>query len=419
MKNLGAITLLFIANAVSGIAQGISMIAIPWYFTKTGDSSFFGYLYAMVTLVSFIWGPMSGTFVDKYNRKHIFLFLTTISGVVVLSTAGFGIQNGGLPWYLVGLVFLTTFMNYNLHYPNLYAFVQEISEPKHYSKISSYIEIQGQTANMLAGAAGALLLEGFSGGDFSILGRDLHIPFSFAPWEIQEVFLLDGCTYIVAFAIISLIKFESLKERLKETGNLFNRFKLGYQFLSKNTTTLIFGLASYVVFASVLVTTFYISAKYVSSQLEMGGHIFALSEMFFAFGAIMSGFFIQRIFHRYSIPFSIIILTLLAALQFFILSLSQNTWVFFGMTFLLGMSNAGIRIQRITYLFSVIPNQFFGRAGSIFFLFNLSLRISLILLFSIPFFHADDNIRFAYLILGSILLIAASVLIRFRHRFLE
>ena len=32
MRNKQAITLLFIANIISGFAQGISMIAIPWYF---------------------------------------------------------------------------------------------------------------------------------------------------------------------------------------------------------------------------------------------------------------------------------------------------------------------------------------------------------------------------------------------------
>ena len=32
MKNRQAISLLFLSNIISGFAQGISMIAIPWYF---------------------------------------------------------------------------------------------------------------------------------------------------------------------------------------------------------------------------------------------------------------------------------------------------------------------------------------------------------------------------------------------------
>ena len=40
------------------------------------------------------------------------------------------------------LVFGLTMFNYNIHYPNLYAFVQEITDKKHYGKINSYIEVQ-------------------------------------------------------------------------------------------------------------------------------------------------------------------------------------------------------------------------------------------------------------------------------------
>ena len=34
MKNKKAISLLFLSNIISGFAQGISMIAIPWYFVE-------------------------------------------------------------------------------------------------------------------------------------------------------------------------------------------------------------------------------------------------------------------------------------------------------------------------------------------------------------------------------------------------
>ena len=37
MKNSNAIILLFTANIISGLAQGISMIAIPWYFVEIVD----------------------------------------------------------------------------------------------------------------------------------------------------------------------------------------------------------------------------------------------------------------------------------------------------------------------------------------------------------------------------------------------
>ena len=54
--------------------------------------------------------------------------------------------------FLVLLVFGLTIFNYNIHYPNLYAFGQEITEKKNYGKLNSYIEVQGQVTSMFAGA---------------------------------------------------------------------------------------------------------------------------------------------------------------------------------------------------------------------------------------------------------------------------
>ena len=47
----------------------------------------------------------------------------------------------------VVFVFGITIFNYNIHYPNLYAFGQEITEPKNYGKLNSYIEVQGQVTS--------------------------------------------------------------------------------------------------------------------------------------------------------------------------------------------------------------------------------------------------------------------------------
>ena len=66
--------------------------------------------------------------------------------------------------------------------------------------------------------------------------------------------------------------------------------------------------------------------------------------------------------------------------------------------FLLGITNAGVRILRVTYLFKNIPNNIIGRATSVFSSINVIVRMSLIGLFSSPFFFEDDNIRWGYFI---------------------
>jgi hypothetical protein len=80
------------------------------------------------------------------------------------------------------------------------------------------------------------------------------------------------------------------------------------------------------------------------------------------------------------------------------------------MMFFAGIMNAGTRIARMTYLFKNVPNQFFGRVGSVLFFANVIFRVLLLLLFTLPFFQESNNIIYAFMILSSILFIATLLL---------
>jgi len=419
LKNLSAIILLFVANSISGIAQGISMIAIPWYFARQGEMSKFGLIYILTNIISILWVPYSGTFIDKYNRKNIFLFVTTVSGLILVSIAGIGYQNESLPWVLVAFVFMFTFFNYNIHYPNLYAFVQEITEAKYYGRITSYIEIQGQLSSVLAGAGAALLLEGVQGGYLNVFGIIVNVPFNLEAWTIYEIFMMDALTYLLAFAFIIFIRYQSLVEKKPEDNPIRQRLMVGFQYLKKNREILTFGVASHSVFVAVLVTTFYLAAIYVNNHLQAGGDVYATSELYYAVGAVFAGVAIRRIFSSISIPFSIIIMTALATGLFAVLGFSNNVFVFYFMLLILGLSNAGIRIQRVTYLFTHIPNHVYGRATSIFTLINIVFRISLLSLFSLPFFYRENHVVFSFFIVSAFLFVSNLVLIKHYKSFLR
>ena len=79
MKNKNAIFLLFLSNIVSGLAQGISMLAIPWYFAQISETNFFWFWYLVITALTLFWGIYAGTLVDRYSRKRIFIILNLIS----------------------------------------------------------------------------------------------------------------------------------------------------------------------------------------------------------------------------------------------------------------------------------------------------------------------------------------------------
>jgi len=116
-------------------------------------------------------GLLVGSMIDKYNRKNIFLTICAVGSIIVLSVSLMGYQSGGLHYGFAALVFGITYFIYSIHYPNLYAFAQEITEPENYGRITSYIEIQGQFTNMLGGAFAAMLLTGISEGPIEIMGN--------------------------------------------------------------------------------------------------------------------------------------------------------------------------------------------------------------------------------------------------------
>lgn len=386
------------------------MIAIPWYFTMQDDMQRFGLIFVLTNIIALFWVPYCGTLIDKHNRKHIFLVLMGTFGTILLAITAFGFYLGALPWFLVALVFSLTFFNYNVHYPNLYSFVQEISEEKYYGRITSILEIQGQFATILAGAFAAILLEGSVDGMIEILGLKIRLGFDLTAWKIHEIFLVDAITYYIGFAIILFIRFVPLKKRKKVVDSVLDQIKIGYQYLNEHRPIFIFGIASFAIFITILVEGFYLLAIYIKNHLKEGGDVFGSADIIYASGAILSGIFIRYVFKRVSIPWSIIIMTLIMAVAYLTLSFTTDLWIFYTIFLIVGMCNAGARIQRVTFLFMNVPNQVYGRANSIFTVTNIMFRIFFLAIFSLPFFQASNHVIYAFVILSLFLLVAAGVL---------
>lgn len=417
MKNIRAVLLLFLANTISAIAQGISMIAVPWYFALNDEMGLFALIFLATTFISIFWGPYGGTLIDKYSRKKIFLALCVVTGGCLFAISGLGFYRGELSSLWVGLVFMITFLNYNLHFPAVYAFAQEIVPQQYYGKISSYLEIQHQITTITAGALAAILLEGTLNGKLNFFGFVFATNWTVAPWEIYEIFLMDASTYVLAFGIILMIRYDSLVMRTEESGSLFAQFKVGWDYLKKEKGIFIFGVASFSVFVCMLISHFYLFPSYVKNRLMENGDVYAAGDMYYAIGAIFAGLAIRRLFNKMTIPWSIILMTFVGVIVFFTLGFSKNLAVYYGMMLFLGITNAGVRIQRVTYLLENIPNQVYGRTGSIFFLSNIFFRIIFLSLFSLPFFTTGDNVIYGMYIFGIFLLLTTVVLVYYRKIF--
>jgi len=393
---------------ISGFTQGLNMIAIPWYFINiAGAGSIYGILFSIITFVTIFWTLYAGTLVDKFDRKKIFLVINATGFLFVFSMGFYGWVNQGIPLWMVGAVFMFSIFVFNIHFPTMYAFSQEIIEPQYYGRINSMLEIQVQTASMLAGAVGAFLLGGTAGKLSFIENRfGIHIE----PWGIYDIFMLDGFTYLLAFLIILNMKYISFHKREFEHFSLTNRFKTGINFLRNNKTVFWYGILSFAIFIVTIVEGFYLAALYVSDYLHEDAVIYTIIEISYAFGAVMAGFFIRRIFKKLHPIISIIIIMLFVSAGFFIAGFTRSNGIFIAFNFILGLSNAGSRIIRVTYLFTLVPNQVIGRVNSLFASYQTLMRGLFIALFSLPFFMKGDNITIAYYIFGGFLVVSLVLL---------
>ncbi len=418
MRNKKALLILFLANGLSGFAQGVTMLSIPWYFASQNLSPLFNIFYALVTLGSLFWGLYAGALVDGFNRKDVFLGTNFIEGLIVLSIASLGfkefaspeLQDHALPTALIVMVFATTFFGYIIHYPNLYAFAQEISDPKDYTKVTSYIEIVGQSTAVASAALGVFLLEGVD--SIETLPFVGTFALKIEKWELHEIFLLDGISYILSFIMIIFIKYKPVKNLAQfDEGDLKDRLKSGYDFLIQHKLVTVFGVCSYSIFIVLLVERFGLLPIYVKNNLQAGGDVLSFSEVMYASGSLLAGFMVGGFLSKMPIPKSIIIFIVFTSAGFFISALIDENSLFYVVSFLFGIANAGSRIFRISYLFMLVPNELTGRVNSMFNVITTVFRLAFILAFSLPFFARESNITIAYAILGFFTLSAGVILI--------
>lgn len=390
------------------------MMSIPYYFNKIDNYSFFSLSLTIITLVSLFWALYAGSIIDGFNRKDVFLGTNFVGGIVILSIASLGFKEGELTNILIILVYALTMFGYVIHYPNLYAFSQELSEPKDYTKITSLIEIVGQSTVMGSAIMGTMLLKGI---------ENVHVPFTDAVvtlerWEIHEIFLFDAIAYFVSFLIILLIKYSpNMKLVISDEGTLYERLKTGYMYLKNNQLVALFGICSFTIFIVVYIEQFALMTPYVLNHLHEDAPVLGLTELMYGLGALFSGVIIQTLFSKMPVLKAVVLLTFATGAIFLLSSFTCAVIIFINVAFLKGFTNASSRIFRVTYLFSLIPNELAGRVNSFFNVMNTVFRLIFLSLFTLPFFMDGSNVVYAYGILAVFCFIAGIVLLIYYKQF--
>ncbi|MEL6534581.1 MAG: MFS transporter [Bacteroidota bacterium] len=406
MRNRSALTLLYSANFISGIAQGISMLAIPWYFAQRGRSDVFFFWLGIFTIIAVVWSLFAGSIIDRFPRKKVFLGTNAVEGIVILCIGLFGISTGNMTEVMALAVFWLTLMGYNIHYPNLYAFGQEITPPDQYVRINSQLEVISQTTRALSGAGAAILLSGVDWqGAFLGLSLSIQIP----AWDLAHIFVVDGATYFVAVGLIAAIRYTPYERRKVEQGKLLERLKGGFRFLNQHRLVALFGYCTHSIFAVAVVMIHGVLSPYVTDWLQTDGQAVGGIQLMYSIGAVTAGLFVKRWFATVPTPKTLVGFMVLASVACYCSAWAQSVTLYFGVGLVIGFTNAGSRILRISYLFSHVPNQVIGRVNSIFTVINTITRSIFIFLFATIWFQGP-KIHHSYWVFGGFITLMALIM---------
>ncbi len=397
MKYPLSLKLLIASNIISGLAQGISMLAIPWYFAsilKSPES--LALMYTLTLCGSAFWGVYAGTLIDKYPRKLIFIWFSLIGGSLLLISSLTGYIMGTVPIILIVMVFSATWYYNNIYFPALYAFAQEVCDAKDYGKVNSFLEIQSQAITIVSGGIAAMLLQGLDIDSFHLFGLNIPFHLHIIPWSLSSIFLTDGITYFIAIILIMKIQYTPHTEKHHEEGSIMERLKTGSDFLKKHPALLVFGVCSLSVFVVVLTHVILLMPIYVKNHLNASAGVYAMMDVYYAIGALLAGAFIRQLFKNMSTVKAIIILMFLTLGILLVCTFTRSVFIFFAFSFVFGITNAGTRVLRITYLFHHVPNHVIGRVNSTLNVLSVLCRILLSAIFSFAFFLRGDNIIWTY-----------------------
>ena len=327
------IILLLITITSASLAQGVSIIAIPWYFTDTlQQSSKFSFGYSLITFLGLLWGLYAGFIIDNFNRKKILLYINIICAFIFCLITIYLKTYYNPNSIVILLGFAICSFYYIIFFPNFYAIIQEITNKKDYVKVNSLIEFFLQFINIIGASICAFLLA--DNNDFFNY-FNIHLGL-FKKWEIESLFALNSILYLITFIFLIFIKYDSNKKSVSHSVlKIFNEINRAFQFLIAKKHILIYGICSQIVFAFLIVELFTLLPLFVKNCLNENIIIFSLADVVYGLGAIIAGIITIKILrHINKVPFTLFLI-LVTGYSFLIMVKFPHINVFFLTTLLI------------------------------------------------------------------------------------
>ncbi len=376
---------LLVANTLGSIGSGITIFAVPWLLVHEPDgNAAYRWVTIATTIVLFVVSPYYGAWVDRHSRKTALLASEAWGFAATAAMALLGLALGGFSVWQLMAVYFAGMLYYTLHYPAKFALIQQMFDRSQYQSLTGLLEIQGQTAMMIAGGLGGLLVA--------------HVPL----WVILA---FDAATYAASFALQSTLPSTATHlapagaaavavsgasatattgpapvstARVSAARGVWTAVGEGWRWLVDRPLLGLFFTCTLIPFVIVMAGN-YLLPIYVAQTLRAGPGWFAAGEIAFALGAIAAGFMLPRLIGRHSASDTLpgTMLVFLAGLLIVLVAPYPLAFLIAGL--LLGFGNAGTRVARSALLMHLVPNHMMGRVGGFYQVLDRVLRTLLVM----------------------------------------
>lgn len=333
---------LLLANITGSVGAGITLITIPWLLVQRPEGErLYGWVTIISTIVLFAFAPYYGAWLDRHSRKLALLVGEAFGAVTTLAMTLWILATGHTASWQLLVLYFCGMLYYTLHYPAKLAFVQQVFERQHYQRLMGLLEIQGQTAAMLAGGLASILID--------------RVPFGL-------ILLCNSATYIFSFFVQRTLPYVATHLQTARAGQPGTGFTEGLRWLGRRPVFTTFIICTYAPYVAVMVGN-YLFPIYVQNVLQASAAVYGRGEVAFAVGAILAGVVGPRLLSAR--PPATVALVMMAIFLggLAILGGVPSVLAFYSALLLLGIGNAGARVARGTVLLHEVPTALMGRVN--------------------------------------------------------
>jgi len=350
---------LIIANILSSMGVGITLITIPWLIVqREGGAELYGWNNIVVTIVLLIFAPYYGSWLDKHSRKTALVAGEAFGALTAAAMTAWILVTGiAANWQLL-LLFFCGVLYYSLHFPAKFAFIQQVFDRRHYQSLLGLMEVQGQIAMMLAGGLSSVLID--------------RVPFGL-------ILLCNAATYTVSFFVLRTLPYRATHlaaeienpddsappsaAPLAPPESPVMSFVTGLRWMMGDRLAFsVFLVCTLAPFMAVMVGG-YMFPVYVQNVLQASASVYGRGEVALSIGAILAGLALPRLITGRSQAALAVGLMGLFLAGLVLLSLVPGTSAFYIALLMLGLGNAGARVVRGSVMLHAVPNALMGRVN--------------------------------------------------------